>query len=179
MWAYRKMTNLDEQERTAVMTAQRALWLAKAARVIIYNRDQIAFALKASSEIKRVVVLIGHPVVSSTVGWLWFNRLITDIAALYPRAQFVAVIDCGTAVGFALAALADGASVIRLQVSSAVLGRVYDIAQRLGATVDNSTHPALNLLFYQNPVSACYAWLQCWPVTAALSVKGTESERQN
>ncbi len=131
-------------------------WLT--ARVIVHKKDHISAAL-STSEIKgRAVVLVSGPAVSGAMGWLWFRCLVAEVSALYKRARFTTVFDCGSAAGLAMAALADGAKAIRLHAPPPVLKRVRDIATQSGAVIDSDVRPALNLLFYSDPVAACHAW---------------------
>ncbi|KAF0144060.1 MAG: Fructose/tagatose bisphosphate aldolase [Rhodospirillaceae bacterium] len=142
-------------------TTDTGILLDTAARIVVYDRSQIAAALAATAASGRTVVLIGR--LGGVMGEPWFRRLVADVAAFYPCARFVAVTDCDTAVGFALAALAEGAVVVRLQAPPPVLERVRDIAFRSGAMVDDREHSALDLLFHADPVAACRAWLALFP----------------
>ena len=127
-------------------------------RVIVHEKSHIIAALATSERKQQAVVLISGPAVSESMGWPWFRVLIADSASLYQHALFTTVFDCGSAVGFAMAALADGATTIRLQAPPLVLERVRDIATQSGAVIDSDIRPALNLLFSSDPVTACHTW---------------------
>lgn len=130
------------------------------ARVIVHERSHVVAALSTSERTGRAVVLVSGPAVSGAMGWLWFRYLVAEVAALYQQARFTTVLDCGSAVGFALAALAEGATVIRLHAPSLVLKRVRDIATQFGAVIDSDVGPTLNLLFHADPMAACHAWFK-------------------
>ena len=127
-----------------------------AVRIVVHDHTHVRVALEAALETGRGVVLIGGG--GEAMGGPWFRHMIAESAPLYPRVCWHAVIDCGTAIGFALAALADGASVLRLRASSAVLERVRDIARQTGAIVDEGTEPVLDLSFHADPLAACRVW---------------------
>lgn len=131
-----------------------------AARVVVHEQVHIEAALAGAAATGQAVVLISGPAMGGAMGGPWFRHLISDVAGFYPQVRFAAVIDCGSAIGFALAVLADGATAIRLQASRDTLKRVRDIAKQSGAVVDESTQPVLDLLFHPDPVTACRAWLQ-------------------
>ena len=127
-----------------------------AVRILVHDHTHVAAALNAALETGRAIVLIGGG--GEAMGRPWFRHMITQSAALYPSARWQAVIDCGTAVGFALAALADGAAAIRLRASSTVLERIRDIARQTGAVVDEGTEPVLDLSVQSDPLAACRIW---------------------
>ncbi|VBB69249.1 hypothetical protein RIEGSTA812A_PEG_722 [invertebrate metagenome] len=131
-----------------------------AARVVVHERAHIRAALATAAATKRTIILVSGPAVGGAMGGPWFRYMVADIAALYPQARFTTVIDCGTAAGFALAALAGGAAAIRLHAPPLVLERVRDIARQSGAVIDLDTNPMLDLLFHSDPVAACHAWLK-------------------
>lgn len=128
------------------------------ARVLVHERSHIVAALSTSERVQRAVLLVSGPAVSGAMGWLWFRYLVAEVSALYQQARFTTVLDCGSAVGFAMAALADGATAIRLHAPPLVLKRVRDIATQYGAVIDSDVRPTLNLLFHADPMAACHAW---------------------
>lgn len=142
------------------MTRVQALLQKATARIIVHERLHVEAALTEAVVTERAVILVSGPVVGVAMGSPWFRHLIADVEALHPQASFATVIDCDSSIGFALAALADGAMAIRLRVPQDTMNRIRDIARQSRAVVDESTQPALDLLFHSDLRAVCRAWLQ-------------------
>jgi predicted nicotinamide N-methyase len=77
-----------------------------------------------------------------------------------PAAHALAVLDCGSAPGLALAALKAGAQAVQLDAATAVLDKIADIAAQLGASLlRNRPTDILDLRNHPNPLAATSAFL--------------------
>ncbi len=103
--------------------------------VIVHNLTQTQAALRASARTGRTLVLNSAPGAAQFLGTGYFLAMIAAARRLVPGAASVALLDCGSAAGLALAALASGAEAIRLEAPPALLEKIDQIARLRGAAL--------------------------------------------
>lgn len=131
-------------------------------RIVVHDLAQAEAALAAACACDRSVVLESAPGAGAAMGAPWFRHMILRAAVAQPGARFTVLLDCGTAAGYALAALRDGAGRIRLAAPPELLARVRAVADDLGASVEDGAEPrppALDLLGRSDPFTAAREWL--------------------
>lgn len=92
--------------------------------IIIHSLTQAIAALRAAASAKRAIVLASATDAGGYVGPGWFVALVAAARQAVPEARFFALLDCGTNVGAALAA-------IRAEVEGVVFIGRPDVACRL------------------------------------------------
>lgn len=127
--------------------------------VIVHGRDHARAAAAAAAELGVAVRLRSAPGAAAYAGTLWFLGVVDRARSDYPDARIEAVLDCGDQPGTALAALRQGATMIRLEGPKAVRDRVAAIAAQYGAQIDIDRRKALDLFGIKDPEAACRAWL--------------------
>lgn len=117
-------------------------------RIIIHDHAQARTAQAIAAELGVAVTLQSPDGAAASLGSTYFRGL--DV-----------VLDCGDAPGHALAALRAGVKRIRLRAAPEVLARVADIAGQLGADLDQSDGPVLDLgkVPPGRWAAACREWL--------------------
>ncbi|EKV26498.1 Fructose/tagatose bisphosphate aldolase [Caenispirillum salinarum AK4] len=129
-------------------------------RIIVHSPAHARAALAAAREAGRRVILQSPPRCALIQGAAWFHTLIEAARAQEPGADALPVLDCGDAPGLALAALRDGAEAVRLEVTGSARTAVADIADQLGARLDEGpAAPVLDLLDAREPSEACRRFL--------------------
>ena len=79
------------------------------------------------------ITLISAPDAVASMGPAWFCNMVEDIVRAYPDLDAEAVLDCGDAAGFALAALRRGAKTIGFSGNKPAARKLEEIAQSHGA----------------------------------------------
>ena len=97
------------------------------------------------------VVLRSAPGGAATVGAGWFVALAAILRAEYPDVAFEASLDCGPNPGLALAALREGATLVRVTARPSVRAKIADIARKSGARLDTDRRRALDLATWLEP----------------------------
>ncbi|MBX6366406.1 MAG: hypothetical protein IRZ04_00415 [Rhodospirillales bacterium] len=101
--------------------------------VIVGSLEEARRALAAGA-----TRLESYPAAGLSAGPGWFQAIVEALEAEFPGRPFEAVLDCGDAPGAALAALRRGVRRVRLCGDPAAIGRVAEIAARLGAVVETN-----------------------------------------
>lgn len=127
--------------------------------VIVHGRDHACAAAAAAAELGVAVRLRSAPGAAAYAGTLWFLGIVDGARAAFPDARIEAALDCGDQPGTALAALRQGAKMIRLEGPKAVRDKVAAIAGQYGAHIDTDRRKALDLFGVDDPEAACRAWL--------------------
>ena len=130
--------------------------------IVIHGLAHAEAALAAAAELGVPVTLISAPSAAGYVGPAWFRAVVEQARAGQPQVDVTAVLDCGDMPGYALAALRDGAKVIRFSGDTAA--KIADIAAQYGAQVIAERPEALDLAWVErsrrNPERACREWLE-------------------
>ncbi len=131
-----------------------------AGAIIVHSLDHARAAASVAAELERSVTLVSAPGAAAYAGPAWFAALVRLVRGEFPSARLRAVLDCGEAPGFALAALREGGiDAVRLAAPQAVLAKVAAIAAQSGAGIDDDEGAGLDLLGTDDPRAACRAFL--------------------
>lgn len=98
----------------------------------------LAEAVRALEEARRdgcLVTLHSPPQAVRAMGPGYFREMIRQARQTVPGADSLAILDCGDAVGLALAALAAGVEAVRVAAAEPVMARIEDIALQSGGRV--------------------------------------------
>lgn len=127
--------------------------------VIIHGLDHARAAVSAAAALGVPVRLRGAPGAAGYAGAMWFGEIVAMARAEHPDAAVEASLDCGDQAGTALAALRQGAEMIRIEGPKAVRDKVAAIAAQYGAAIDTDRREALDLFGVEDPETACREWL--------------------
>jgi hypothetical protein len=127
--------------------------------VVVHSLAHACAALRAAAEQGVPVTLLSGPAAAGYAGPAWFRELVAAARGEVPAAEAAAVLDCGDAPGYAMAALRAGCAAIRFDGPSPVAARIADIAAQYGAVVERGPREALDLAAVVDPYAACQVWL--------------------
>jgi hypothetical protein len=127
--------------------------------VVIHSLAHARAALAAASRLKVPVTLMSAEAAAGNAGPMWFLEVIEAARAEFPGVRLTAVLDCGEAPGFALAALRAGCGAIRFKGRGKVTAKIKAIAKQCGAKLIERRGRALDLFGERDPLGACVAWL--------------------
>ncbi len=130
----------------------------RAPRVVAGDLAEAEAVLAAAAELGVPVILMSPPAAAATHGAAYFRELWAAAAEARPAADFEGILDCGGAAGYAMAALAEGITRLRLDAPGDVLDRVRDMAAKSGARLDESNDAALE--FSTSTDAALRDWLR-------------------
>jgi hypothetical protein len=123
--------------------------------VVVHTLAETCAALQAAAETQNRLTLLSPPSAAQSMGAGYFLAMVKTAQRRIPEAKCLAVLDCGTAPGLALAALRAGAKAIRLVGTPSILRKVSEIAGQSGATVlDTSPQHVLDLRDVIAPLAA-------------------------
>ncbi|PKU26408.1 hypothetical protein [Telmatospirillum siberiense] len=126
--------------------------------VIVHTPADTLAALEAAEETGVHPILHSSAVAAQSLGAGYFLAMIEDARRRHPSAQCLAVLDCGTACGLALAALRGGVEAVSLDAPPAVLAKIADVAAQTGACLAPTIpDDALDLRNHPDPLAACRA----------------------
>jgi len=130
--------------------------------IVVHGLAHAEAALAAAAELGVAVTLISAKGAGGYAGPGWFRAVVEQARAAQPDVEVTAVLDCGDMPGYALAALRDGAAIIRFSGDTAA--KIADIAAQYGALVIAERPEALDLAWVErsrrNPERACREWLE-------------------
>jgi SAM-dependent methyltransferase len=128
--------------------------------IVVHSLDQARAALAAAAEKQIPITLLSPEGAAGALGPAGFAALIAAARASHPEVRATAILDCGDATGFALAALRHGGvDAIRIEASREVRDKLRDIAVQSGADLDETDWERLDLLDVADPAAACRNWL--------------------
>lgn len=127
--------------------------------VIVHSLAHARAALAAAAGLAVPVVLRSAPGAAAYLGAALFREIVEQAAADHPDAVFQGVLDCGADPGHALNALRHGIPALRIEAEPEVRRRIADIAEQMGADLDDDDGPSLDLLDAADPEAACRDWL--------------------
>lgn len=130
---------------------------------VIHGVNHARAVLTAAAGTGLPVALWSAPGAAAYMGAPMFREIINAASAEIPGIDAIGVLDCGRDAGFALAAFRHGVGFVRVDLPSATLAKVADIARQMGATVVPERPRALDLIDCPDPVSACQSWLSETP----------------
>ena len=130
--------------------------------IVIHGLGHAEAALAAAAELGVAVTLLSAKGAAGYAGPSWFRAVVAEARAAHPEVDATAVLDCGDMPGYALAALRDGAPVIRFSGDTA--DKIADIAAQYGARVIAGRPGALDLADVERArrdlIRACREWLE-------------------
>lgn len=127
--------------------------------VVVHTLAHALDALDAAAEAGRPVTLISAPGAAATLGVGGYLGIVAAARELRPAVPARAVLDCGSDLGWALAALRMGVDAVRVDAGDEAFGRVRAIAVACGGAAERSRPEALDPLDLPDPAAACRAWL--------------------
>ncbi|UCH74133.1 MAG: hypothetical protein JSU82_17790 [Rhodospirillales bacterium] len=130
--------------------------------IVVHGLAHAEAALAAAAGLGVAVTLISAEGAAGYAGPSWFRMVVEEARAAHPEAQVTAVLDCGDMPGYALAALRDGAQIIRFSGDTA--DKIADIAAQCGAQIIAERPAALDLAPVERArrdlERACRDWLE-------------------
>lgn len=133
--------------------------------IVVHNPSETDATLRVAAELGIGIVLHSPRGAARGMGAGYFLEMIAQARQRHPAARSLAVLDCGTARGLALAALRHGAEAVSLEADAEVLAKIARVAERLGAHLaEPAPETALDLSRHADPIAACRAFLAAPPV---------------
>jgi hypothetical protein len=130
--------------------------------IVIHGLAHAEAALAAAAGLGVAATLISAKGAAGYAGPSWFRAVVAEARAAHPGVDVTAVLDCGDMPGYALAALRDGAAVIRFSGDTA--DKIADIAAQYGARVIAARPETLDLADVERARRdlgrACREWLE-------------------
>ena len=105
------------------------------------------------------ITLISAPGAVASIGPAWFRNIVRDLERAYPDLDVEAVLDCGDAAGYALAALRGGVKFIRYSGKPSTARKIEDIAENYGARLVRQPSRILDPRDEQDADAALRKWL--------------------
>jgi hypothetical protein len=103
--------------------------------IVVHSLGHAVAALRAASADRRRILLLSAPDAGGYAGAGWFRALVDAAHEAVPEARFSAFLDCGDAIGPALAALRAGIKDVVFTGRPDVARRLANIASQQGARV--------------------------------------------
>jgi fructose/tagatose bisphosphate aldolase len=128
--------------------------------IIIHSLEQARAALAAAATLRVPAELVSAKGAAGYAGPMWFRDVVRAASAEFPQVRVTAVLDCGDAPGYALAALRAGVRAIRVSCGRTVHAKIAAIAKQYGAVLRDGNGAALDLLNENDPAAACRRWLK-------------------
>lgn len=119
----------------------------------IHSLDHGCIVLTAAREAGTAVTLLSPQASQAGIGW--WRELVRRLARDFPDVTFQAVLDCGPALGLALAAIRAGAGPVRLNADAAMLTKIASIAEQAGTKASGGEEDAHDLLGVPDPALRC------------------------
>jgi hypothetical protein len=114
------------------------------------------------AEVSLPPAIVIHGLAHAEAAPSWFRAVVAEARAAHPGVDVTAVLDCGDMPGYALAALRDGAAVIRFSGDTA--DKIADIAAQCGGRVIAARPETLDLADVERARRdlgrACREWLE-------------------
>lgn len=126
--------------------------------VVIHSLEHARAAMAAAAELEMQLILFSAEGAAGNAGPAWFRNVVDIARAEYPGVEVTAVLDCGDAPGYALAALRAGCPAIHFAGSRPVKAKIRAIAKSIGAALHERRGLMLDLFGERDPESACRAW---------------------
>jgi len=136
-----------------------ALYGNDRATIMIHDLADARAALTAAKTLDMPVRLTSPSGAPAYLGIDSFQDVVAAAREDFPDVDAHYVLDCDNHTGFALTALRQGVDRIHVCVDDDIRRHIEDIARQLGACLDDSVHPALDLEYANDPVAACQEWL--------------------
>ncbi|MDR3325789.1 MAG: hypothetical protein LBS66_00495 [Rhodospirillaceae bacterium] len=129
--------------------------------IIVNTLVETNSALQGAGEIKCPITLYSPPWAVHSIGIGYFLTMISLARQQQiPMTKSLAVLDCGEAVGFALAAIKSGVEAIIITGNPSVINKLSDIATQCNVRLFNRMpEKVLDLRNYSDPLTAVRSFL--------------------
>ncbi|MDH3233229.1 MAG: hypothetical protein OEQ29_06860 [Alphaproteobacteria bacterium] len=127
--------------------------------IAVHTQAQAEAVLAAATRAGRPVVLASPTNAAAYLGAGMFRAMIAAARQSYPQARSLAVLDCGTRAGDAMAALREGVDVVCFRGDRDVVAKLIDMAEQVGARVVTELTVTLDLADLADPERAVLACL--------------------
>lgn len=131
--------------------------------VVIHSLEHARAAMAAAAEFQMKLILFSAEGAAGNAGPAWFHKLVEAARSEYPRVEVTAVLDCGDAPGYALAALRAGCRAIRFAGRRSLKAKIRTIAESNGAVLCERRGRMLDLFGERDAEAACRAWFSRTP----------------
>lgn len=132
---------------------------ARRRAVTVHGLDDAMRAGAAAHALGVPLTLISAPAAAASMGPAWFAEMVRNLERAYPDLDVEAVLDCGDAAGYAMAALRCGVRAIRFSGRPAVAGKIEDIAAAYGARLVERPYRILDPRRARDADAALRQWL--------------------
>lgn len=126
--------------------------------VVIHSLEHARAAMAVAAEVGMKLILFSAEGAAGNAGPAWFRDVVRIARSEYPKVDVTAVLDCGDAPGYALAALRAGCRTIHFAGSRPVKAKIRAIAKGSGAALHERRGVMLDLFGERDPEAACRAW---------------------
>ncbi len=138
-------------------TTRRSVARRRAVRV--HGLGDAMHAGSIAHELGVAITLFSAPDAVASMGPAWFRDIVRDLERAYPGLDVEAVLDCGDAAGYALAALRSGVKIIRFSGNPSATMKIRDIAGTYGARLVRRPSRILDPRGVQDADEALRKWL--------------------
>lgn len=128
--------------------------------VMVCGLDDAMRAGAIAHELGVAIKLFSAPDAVASMGPAWFQGMVRELERAYPDLDVEAVLDCGDAAGYALAALRSGVKFIRYSGNRSVARKIKDIAGSYGARLVRRPSRILDPRREQDADTALRKWLE-------------------
>ena len=143
---------MTKQKTTRGLTGRR-----RAVRV--YGLADAMRAGAVAHELGQAIRLFSAPDAVAGMGPAWFRNIVSELERAYPALDVEAVLDCGDAAGYALAALRSGVKIIRFSGNPSAASKIKDIAGTHGARLERNPSRILDTRGEKDADAALRRWL--------------------
>ena len=143
------------------MTKQKTTGGSAARRraVRVHGLGDAMLAGSVAHELGVAITLFSAPGAVASMGPAWFRGMVRKLERAYPDLDVEAVLDCGDAAGYALAALRSGVKIIRYSGNPSAARKLKDIAGTCGARLVKRPSRILDTRGEQDADAALRQWL--------------------
>ena len=127
--------------------------------VRIYGLADAMRAGAVAHELGLAIRLFSAPDAAASMGPAWFRNIVSELERTYPALDVEAVLDCGDAAGYALAALRAGVKIIRFSGNPSTTRKIADIAGKYGARLERAPSRILDTRRERDADAALRKWL--------------------
>jgi len=146
---------------SAAMTKQKTTGekIVRRRAVRVHGLDDALRTCAVANELEVAITLMSASAAVRSMGPAWFRNIAREVEQAYPDLDFEAVLDCGDAAGYALAALRAGVETIRFSGNASASGKIREIAAMYGSRVTRKPTQILDIRGAPNAEAALRKWL--------------------
>jgi len=105
------------------------------------------------------ITLVSAPNAAASMGPAWFRNIVRDVERTYPGLDVEAVLDCGDAAGYVLAALRAGVKMVLFSGKPSAATKLKDIAGTYGARLARRPRQIFDVRREPDADTALRRWL--------------------